>query len=503
MKTTRSHPSSVLLVRPRPPRRAVIVRRVIRPTLVAALLVSASTGAVAQPPDPVTPSAVPDSPTPATSPGPAAAATFWIEKIVVQGVHHGSERIVVTETLLTLGKAYTEPQLREALHRVERLPFVVNADFSLRRGSERGRYELVISVTEAKPIFFGGEAGASCALYPGYDLSPPPARRRGWDMDCTGSFRPEIGARAFFGGRNELALTLGRSRDPLNSSNILVEGSYRRHDLFGLKAVGTLFLRLPQTEVVEFGGELAVPLDRASALKVTLSRSASRGADELNGFNPDLPLRQTSRFGTNTVAISWQHDTTDDPFTPRHGARLQTALSLSDGSQRSSMNYEPFSTHFVLGDPSDLWRLDQDQRGLAPSLSGTKYWPLGERLSLGTGARFGFSLSDTDGRVSHGSAVQPFTTHSSGASASAQAELLGILPQKGCPFVECWWSARVSLSGSRWKFDLADAPELEGSQRTNVAGVTATLAVAVRGRWGTARLEFSVGRQEITFRSSR
>lgn len=73
----------------------------------------------------------------------AASASFLIEKIVVEGVGHGSEKIVAAETLLRLGSSYTEPQLREALQRVERLPFVVQADFSLRRGSERGRFELV------------------------------------------------------------------------------------------------------------------------------------------------------------------------------------------------------------------------------------------------------------------------------------------------------------------------------------------------------------------------
>ncbi len=78
-----------------------------------------------------------------------------IEKIVVEGVRHGSEKIVAAETLLTPRQAYSEAQLQQALHRVERLPFVVEAGFSLRRGSERGRHELVITVTEAMPVFFG------------------------------------------------------------------------------------------------------------------------------------------------------------------------------------------------------------------------------------------------------------------------------------------------------------------------------------------------------------
>ena len=41
--------------------------------------------------------------------------TFVIEKIVVEGVHHGSERIVAAETLLAIGRGYTETQLQQAL----------------------------------------------------------------------------------------------------------------------------------------------------------------------------------------------------------------------------------------------------------------------------------------------------------------------------------------------------------------------------------------------------
>ncbi len=141
-------------MRHRVPRTCAAEERLRLALACAVSIVLAPFSAVAEPP------AAPDAP--AVAPGVSVSAadlsapTFVIEKIVVEGVRHGSEKIVAAETLLTPGETYSEAQLQQALHRVERLPFVVQAELSLRRGSERGRFELLIAVTEAKPVFYGG-----------------------------------------------------------------------------------------------------------------------------------------------------------------------------------------------------------------------------------------------------------------------------------------------------------------------------------------------------------
>ncbi len=81
------------------------------------------------------------------------APSFFIEKIAVE-TERLSPEIVLSESLLREGREYSEPELREAVHRINRLPFVLLAEFSLRKGSERGTYELVVKVYEARRWFF-------------------------------------------------------------------------------------------------------------------------------------------------------------------------------------------------------------------------------------------------------------------------------------------------------------------------------------------------------------
>ena len=96
---------------------------------------------------------------------PAAAQTsnpprFLLESIVVEGVQRDIvRRIVTSESLLEPGREYTEQELREAVYRVKRLPFVMDADFSLRKGGERGSYQLVITVEETRLIFYSADVG--------------------------------------------------------------------------------------------------------------------------------------------------------------------------------------------------------------------------------------------------------------------------------------------------------------------------------------------------------
>lgn len=81
-------------------------------------------------------------------------ARFLIEKITVEGPKAAAVNIVRAETLLRAGESYTEDQLRQAVYRVHRLPFVLDASFSLRKGSRRGAYELLIEVEPARWFFY-------------------------------------------------------------------------------------------------------------------------------------------------------------------------------------------------------------------------------------------------------------------------------------------------------------------------------------------------------------
>ena len=81
-------------------------------------------------------------------------ARFLIERITVEGTKEAAANIVRSETLLRAGDSYSEGQLRQAIYRIHRLPFVLDASFSLRKGSRRGAYELVIEVQPARWFFY-------------------------------------------------------------------------------------------------------------------------------------------------------------------------------------------------------------------------------------------------------------------------------------------------------------------------------------------------------------
>src|SRR5215207_3311596 len=85
---------------------------------------------------------------------PQEPARFLIETVTVEGPKQAPANIVRAETLLRAGETYTEDQLRQAVYRVHRLPFVLDASFSLRKGSQRGAYELVIEVQPARWFFY-------------------------------------------------------------------------------------------------------------------------------------------------------------------------------------------------------------------------------------------------------------------------------------------------------------------------------------------------------------
>lgn len=87
-----------------------------------------------------------------------APATFFIESIEIEGARHASPELVEAESWLVAGKTYSEPDLRQAVFRIQRLPFVLSADFVLAKGSQRGRYRLVIRVEEIRRWFFGEDA---------------------------------------------------------------------------------------------------------------------------------------------------------------------------------------------------------------------------------------------------------------------------------------------------------------------------------------------------------
>src|SRR5205814_1029317 len=79
---------------------------------------------------------------------------FVIERIEVRNAQRVSPSVVVAETTLREGKEYSEEDVRVGVARVNRLPFLLSADFALEKGTADGRRVLVINVTEMRRVSF-------------------------------------------------------------------------------------------------------------------------------------------------------------------------------------------------------------------------------------------------------------------------------------------------------------------------------------------------------------
>ncbi len=419
---------------------------------------------------------------PQAAPSPVAATeavsppSFLIEKVVVEGARHGSEKIVVAETLLRPGSSYTEAQLREALQRVERLPFVVLADFSLRRGTERGNFELVITVTETKPIFFGGSFAVirSGGSHPG-------------DWVLFGL--PEVGARVFTGGHSELSGGLGGFGVASNGdshSDLGFHVAYTHHNLFGRHVAGGVFVDAGPFGRQEIGTEVAFPLNRANVLILDIRRSRSGSESSA----PGLEFEDTA----NTVKVAWNRDTTDNPFTPHRGTRTGATIgySTSDYRQSSPWGFGPYQ-----GRPPETTLRIGRESGPSGSLQGSHYWSLPRRLSLGLEASLSGSREGVRGTATRGDVVESDDGDKWSMNGLVKARLIGTIPGRPGGTTHQWWEVAASLSGFRFRTEWDPPGAYESYDGRSTSGLL-SVSVASRGRWGTVVLSLQYLHQYLS-----
>lgn len=274
---------------------------------------------------------------------------FPIERITVEGARHASAELIVAESLLTGGRSYSEDELRQAVYRIKRLPFVIDTRFALRRGSERGRYELVITVEEASPVFFGLDLDNGFAYFdPGGFV---------W----SGRGKGTVGARWFAG---EHGVVFGA-----------VEGDegqigYTHYNLFGRRVFasfvygrtwsdhdGLLFewdtdrVRGGSPEPRELGDAerfsllTGFPLTVHQSVRFSASSTGAEPEPTPTGLDPrflDLPDSQLER--ARAADVQWIYDSTDDPVLPTRGRLMNLGLVARNEVSRTltSSSDDPF-----------------------------------------------------------------------------------------------------------------------------------------------------------------
>jgi hypothetical protein len=301
--------------------------------------------------------------------------SFHIETITVE-TQRLSPEIVLSESLLREGEEYSEDELREAVHRISRLPFVLRAEFSLRKGSERDRYELVVRVFETRRWFF--QTDLTFAL-------EDPIERFRFDSDFSDRNRAFgddldalVGRRFALGGRSLLFATFG-SDEGTFAIGFQRYNLWDRNILFSISLGGDEEIGDVSTSEFSLAGraQLGIPIRGNHAIRLLLGWREFESKFTFGDF--DSEERQAE--------IAWILNSLDDPVLPREGSLFEAGLTWVDVESHS---------RFFLPDglPASS---DSSDRGRGVIVGASRHWPLAENQSVSAGLRGFFSeLSDGD-----------------------------------------------------------------------------------------------------------
>ena len=335
-----------------------------------------------------------------------APPTFLIESIEVEGARHASPELVQSESWLSAGETYTEPELRQAVFRIQRLPFVLSADFVLAKGSERGRYRLVIRIEEIRRWFFGEDT-----TYTRFTNSVAFDSLFGRHHSLTPG--GQAGIRLFLGKYNMVFGSL--------SSRGGMQAGFTRYNLFNRRAVLSLGLTnqsccpirifplgLDPTfsswrnegDLREARLTLGLPLQRRFQLRLQATESYSE-----RGERRDL-LSPVSRPGFPRVALDYEdlnrfqlevaldYDSTDDAIFPSRGLAWSLALDFHELDAELAAQPASIFTPDVILPPGvdELPVMRSEQLRLSAGL--TQHWLLHPRHTATLAARLAIGRAD-------------------------------------------------------------------------------------------------------------
>jgi len=343
---------------------------------------------------------------------------FLIEKITVENAHKFSPHIIAAESLLVEGRTYSEGELRDAMYRVKRLAMVLDAEFSLRKGSERGRYELVISVVETRLWFFGLAVDLTA-------WSDEISVNGLTTTSSTQGASPVIGRRFSAGrhgivylgfGGQDASFQVGYTHYNLFSRSVLfnVNVGYSdcaseraddsssdpgdggcRTDVFDLGLDPTFASWSLTGETPRLRLNLDVPIRGNHGVRVLVSYRFADAGIRRQAFTPSrfdvFSDRDELRFN-----LSWIYNSLDDPVFPSRGRLVQAGLDLSYlSTDLVAFGLEP-------GGQSPLAMTSRQGGVLA---IGSRFWPItgSQSLSGRVEAFVGWSGIDNvptdDGRI--------------------------------------------------------------------------------------------------------
>jgi len=421
---------------------------------------------------------------------------FLIETISVEQAERSTD-IIIAESLLVPGREYSERQLRDAVSRISRLPLVLDAEFSLRKGTQRGRYELVIKVEEARRWFFGLDVKSTL-------WSRPISVSDLTTSDETSTSTGVVGRRFRLGRYGVFFAALGGTDGSINFG-------YSRHNLLQR---GVLFSASyafagcsePRTDATEEGDDACRTEIYGLGLDPTLSSWSSTGASHRVRMSLGIPVRENSsvrlaasvretghglrrrafeadlsrfeRFENREeldFSAAWVFDSVDDPQFPTRGRRWSAGLSLR------SLQTDLYT--FDLEAPG-IERFDFRAAEAGFVFDATRYLPRSDKTSFWAGAQGFLGRSDIDNLP-----TQERTTIDGNATSWNGGLTFGhsrSLRRLHTPFKWRDWRWENEL-GLTWT---GTSPDFEQSDNP-LTGLRIASGIALRNRLGIFRFELA------------
>jgi hypothetical protein len=428
---------------------------------------------------------------------PPEPAHFHIERITVEGPKEAAANIVRAETLLREGESYTEDQLRQAIYRIHRLPFVLDARFALRKGSQRGAYELLIEVEPARWFFYDNWLSAYKFGQP-LDLEPPTFR---FDReDSSASIGGLVGARLFVGRSGLLFASL----DSLAG----IQAGFTQYNLLGrgiLASAGLSFNACCVREVLPLGLDptfsfwtfdssrqtslgLSVPLGGPQSIQVALSeRHGSAGergqvlVDSLVDFRPtdELFFLQDGKLVYRRAEAKWVFDTSDDPLLPTRGVSASAGIEASQfkGSELTTLRFTPGSGVIL-----DVHQPPFSSKLVAAAVSGIRHWSVTPRQTVSATAHVSAGRSQVENLLVSDGVVPALNLDSYGASVGVRHGITLVRSRGLGNFTDLRVETGVELGAERISRRFAPNP---------LQRFLFSVGLIFRNQWGRVRIALS------------
>jgi len=425
------------------------------------------------------------------------APRFLLEKITVEGPREAAGRIIRAETLLREGESYSEAELAQAVARVHRLPFVLDSNFSLRKGSTRGAYELLIQVVEARRFLFEHTVGFYTLAEP-LNLDNSVGDANEWSVVLPGL----IGYRQFI-GRSGVVFAALDSKEG-------VQVGFTRYDLLGRGIVASagvsgLFPNFCCTsEVLPYGLdptfvfwewgdsarrlslEAGVPLNRTDAIRLDWSRRDGEGSSRrevLASFREQdsfLDFRDAD-LTLDKAELKWVRDTSDDPLVPTRG------VTLTGGLEWSSFETGPLRR--IVEDDGGLVEQPmpaQRSEQLAAAVSAARHWSITPRQTVSGLARLSLGRASLRNLPTAAGASVDEDLDVFGGSLGLR-HLLRLKQSRGAGgFGDTYLESRAEFGVE------ATSPDLQPSRAPNpLERLELSIGLVFRSVWGRLRLMVS------------